>query len=346
MVWTDGKPETQHYVGRAVLLRGFTVSADRDQVFLYDKHQSNGPKKPTSIGNVAAERDYYEAETEIGRVSIEAELKFLEDEAGKRFAKIRADNGLKQINAQDKGAIALFAATQFLRTPRMRLAAKQIREAVLKKAEAILPDDPSIYEIRKSLGKEALKLSSMEQILVTSHKLAALLLEHHWVVITDPEKRFWISDSPVVMHNEKDFGPYGTLGFALPGIQIYLPISADVVLGFWSQDILDELRDGEQDVLKTFRQAQARYTLGMNINRVELGRLLGEYQTALARVRKSIVALEEGYIEASNEHVTFLNWLQYVWSYRFLMSSKSDFSLADEIGVKHPELHEGIKVSA
>ena len=46
---------------------------------------------------------------------------------------------------------------------------------------------------------------------------------------SDPNP-FWISDNPVVMSNGF---PYGEIGFTEKGIEIYMPISQDFVLGFW-----------------------------------------------------------------------------------------------------------------
>lgn len=343
MARKDGKPETQHYVPKA-LLRGFVAKADGEQIYLYDKRLSKSLDRPTSINNVGAERNYYEAETQTGRISLEAALKFLEDEAGTHFKVIRQSRKLGSLEDADRAMISLFAASQFLRTPRIRTATKQLREAVLSKAQSIAPDGPLIAEIEKSIEKNALKILSMQQILATSHQLAALLLEHHWVLLRTNEKSIWISDCPVVMHNDKTFGPYGNLGFALPGIQIYLPIASDLVLAFWSKDILEEFKKAETDVLKAFRHAQAAYTLGMNVDRVALGQTLRDFQTELARVRIHIVDIEQGFIDIEAEQIKFLNWLQYVWSNRFIMSSRINFQLAAQIGLEHPELREGIRL--
>ena len=115
MARADGKPETQHYVPK-VLLRGSVTKPNGEQIYLYDKHRSKAINRPTSINNVGAERNYYEAETEEGRVSLEAALKFLEDEAGIRFKVIREARKLEGLEKADRAMIALFVASQFLVT--------------------------------------------------------------------------------------------------------------------------------------------------------------------------------------------------------------------------------------
>ncbi|MDV5280161.1 DUF4238 domain-containing protein [Leclercia adecarboxylata] len=50
------------------------------------------------------------------------------------------------------------------------------------------------------------------------------LLKKDWYLLeTSPERPFYVSDNPVVLKNSNDFGPYGNLGLAVRGIQIYLP---------------------------------------------------------------------------------------------------------------------------
>ncbi|MGE9641640.1 DUF4238 domain-containing protein, partial [Escherichia coli] len=47
------------------------------------------------------------------------------------------------------------------------------------------------------------------------------LLSKDWYLLeTRPEHPFYVSDNPVVLENRNDFGVYGNIGLAVPGIQI------------------------------------------------------------------------------------------------------------------------------
>jgi hypothetical protein len=58
-----------------------------------------------------------------------------------------------------------------------------------------------------------------------------------YIIKADTDKNFCISDHPVTLCNKNKFGPYGNLGFALPGIEIYMPISPKFTIAFISNTI-------------------------------------------------------------------------------------------------------------
>ena len=52
----------------------------------------------------------------------------------------------------------------------------------------------------------------------------------------------------------------------------------------------------------------------------------------MAKLAIVLAAFETGKsLDADKQNVIFLNWLQYQWSYRFLMCSRGDFDLAYQI---------------
>ncbi len=53
-------------------------------------------------------------------------------------------------------------------------------------------------------------------------------------------RAFYVGDNPVARHNRFDFAPYGKLGFALKGIQVYLPLSSELTLCAYCPSIISE----------------------------------------------------------------------------------------------------------
>lgn len=52
-----------------------------------------------------------------------------------------------------------------------------------------------------------------------------------WLVLeASSDDGFYISDNPIGFHNYNNFEPFGNLGFAVPGIEIYLPLSPTLTL--------------------------------------------------------------------------------------------------------------------
>nr|QWP89203.1 hypothetical protein IHCLGBEB_00006 [Escherichia coli] len=69
-----------------------------------------------------------------------------------------------------------------------------------------------------------------------------LLPKKDWYLETRPERPFTcIGDNPVVLKNSNDFGPYGNLGLAVRGIQIYLPLSSTLMLAMYCPSIREQM---------------------------------------------------------------------------------------------------------
>jgi hypothetical protein len=60
----------------------------------------------------------------------------------------------------------------------------------------------------------------------------------------------YISDNPVVMHNPRTFGPYGNIGIAVPGIEIYFPLSPEVVLAYFCPSSMKHVEEEQAQAEK------------------------------------------------------------------------------------------------
>lgn len=127
---------------------------------------------------------------------------------------------------------------------------------------------------------------------------------------------FIIGDNPVVMQNLPDAdGLRGTLGLAVQGIEIYLPLSPRRALAFWCPSHLDRFR------------AWAATTTN---------------PTEEAFALEVISSLEHGGpLQYREPEVLNFNSLQIVFAERFLFSALNDFSVAEEMIAKHPGLRGG-----
>jgi len=75
------------------------------------------------------------------------------------------------------------------------------------------------------IDQEFEKFSSLE--FAFSHLedfTAAMAPKHSYLLVKDCPGELYISDNPMVMHNNKDYGPYGNIGLAVPHIEIYYQI--------------------------------------------------------------------------------------------------------------------------
>ena len=74
------------------------------------------------------------------------------------------------------------------------------------------------------------------QFLGNFKEIVPYILDKSWLLFKTPIIRpFYISDNPVVMQNKQYHNSPGSLGIAVPGIEVYLPISKTLVLGLYSK---------------------------------------------------------------------------------------------------------------
>ncbi len=156
------------------------------------------------------------------------------------------------------------------------------------------------------MNEEQARVLSTRNLLKVAPVLKPHLLSKSWILYGAPQQHaFYISDNPVTMNKtlNKDLLP-GTLGLRVPGIEIYLPLSRHLCLGFLCPTIEARFRDGQK---------------------IQWIKALDGHE-ALALIP---------------ENVTFLNSLQVISAERHVYSSNDDFSLVREMLQSHTALRGG-----
>ncbi len=110
------------------------------------------------------------------------------------------------------------------------------------------------------------------------------------------------------MHNANDLRPYGNIGLAVPGIEIYFPIAP--TLTFWDPSVPERL-------LRSIAVFRARF---------EGIKAATSIRTQLGGGEELIAAAQTGGVSrCASEVVMFLNSLQVINSSRFVLSATKDF---------------------
>src|ERR1700679_2909867 len=218
----------QHYVSQ-FLLRGFHADSPA-QIWVFDK--LTGKSFPAAIKDVASEHGFYNV---AGSAKIDEVIGKVEDATAPIVEEIRTRKTLRGLNDHKRIWLAGFTALQYVRTKafseRSQDMMRQLRHVVTQMSGG----KPS-KKIRKQLDMDSAG-SEHEKTLATILNLVRpaveALLEKTLVLYrSDGSSPFWIGDSPVAMHNTINPGDRlrSTLGLGVPGIEIYLPISSELVL--------------------------------------------------------------------------------------------------------------------
>jgi hypothetical protein len=318
--------EQQHYVPR-FLLKNFT-HGKKPKVFVYDK--SNDKRFHTNIKNVAAENGFYDMEVEYGVLTMEPGLSRLETSTSAIIKKLTKNKDIKLLSDDEAGILAFFLAVQFVRTKEHRLKFEHIGKQFI---ETLREMDASEEQIKEMIGSPGEipenKLFGLKS-LANAKDFVPHFLSKVWLLLeTTPKHPFFISDNPITFHNDMDHRPYGNLGLAVKGIQIYFPLSSTLCLNLLCPTIAEEFRKA-YDNMKLLDQI-APGLADSTMKRPTFAR-----------------AFCEGFmngtpIQVIEDNITMLNSLQVMFSSRFVYCEFDKFELVEKMIRDNGKFREGLK---
>ena len=192
--------------------------------------------------------------------------------------------------------LADVVAVQLLRTPIVRSTLEALPRDLLEQMRAPgdseLPDDNAVRQSTRDLiaGRARQRQSLLAKDLILFEPAGAA--------------RFWTSDNPVARHSNT---PLGDTGLESLGVEIYLPISPDLMLGFLCPSLREMPVTGIDK--KTSRSFSTEEVLRAGVP-----------------------------LKVTVPVVNFFNSLQIHSSQRFLYAANDDFDLARKLLQLHPEL--------
>ncbi len=304
----------QHYVSQ-FLLRGFHTGSEA-QIWAFDK--TTGRSFTTAIKDVASEHGFYDIGSSAELDNI---IRKFEDVTAPIVEEIRTRKSLRGLDEHKRIWLSGFTALQYVRTKafseRSQDMMRQITHVVARVGGGKLSK-----KLRKQLGVDA-PGSEHEKTLSTILGLVRPALDEllkKTLVLYQSEGSllFWIGDSPVAMNNTTNPGDHlrSTLGVGVRGIEVYLPISKDLVLAHMCPSIAIAYSGVEADAHRMgFTHAYA-----------------GPYLQALENRSPILI---------SKEHVQFQNSLQVGYAERFVYSAADKFEDARKMLGENPWLKRG-----
>lgn len=312
-------PKIQHYVPQFIL-RNFCVGKTA-QICVFDK--TNCSVFKSNIKNVAAEKGFYDLAIKNITATLELSLSDLEGESSTILYKIIEDGSLINISNRDKKLLSFFFATQIVRVPRIRETYKQINNLMISVVEKMgfdSKDHPQILQ-----NEEDFRTLSIDGMREMAPMLAPYFYNKDWILFKAPTgSSYYTSDNPVTLNNPIDYGPVGSLGLAVKGIEIHFPISKSFSLGMICTSY-KEMIDDNYNKLDFFKKYYVDQKLDIARDKIEdIIKYKSCTETGIA-------------FQSKIENVINQNSLQVIYSSRFIFSKDDDFSLAKEMIEAHPE---------
>jgi len=248
---------------------------------------------------------------------------------------------LQTIDAMETATLHAFVVAQLLRSKR-RVLDHAVLADEIKRRWPEAETNPWRDEITDN---ELAKFSSLDftfsNLEEFSNHLAA---KHCYLMIRDCRDEIYISDTPLVMHNQKQFGPYGNIGIGVPHIEIYYPLSPDIVLAYMCRLTMKEIeskQDEQEKALSTF-SAKKLLTTGLT---PEEAQLLAADRAEIKRAKTYYSMMKNDRLAPlSPDNVLFLNSLQVSSSYRYIAARKPEFQFVRKALKERPHWKEGLKL--
>ena len=316
-------PKVQHYVPR-FLLAAFETAPGSKQVHAFDKQ--TGRIFPANVRNVAGETGFYDIEVEGGILTFEPSLAAIEDATALVVARIVEKGQIGFLGAAEREVLARFLLIQNMRTRQFLEAVHDSGIALAQALDGMQPGASA--ELGFTEDREQSRLLALS-LLQRSPEWVPLILDKAWSLYeAPPERPFWISDHPVAMHNNVNRSTVrGTIGLAVRGIEIYLPISPRYCLGF----LCPTLRDMTNEAYT--RSLRVKMQFGIEVPTHD-------------QVGAMRDGLEYGFsIPSQPENVDYVNSLQVLYGERFVFSAHSDFAMAEEMIANNPQVRHGPRMT-
>lgn len=317
------RPTNQHTVPQ-LLLRGFTNTATGD-IWVYDKLTDKVFN--TGTPGIAAEKGFYDYKVKDGVITIDPGIKKIETAADSILKAIISSRSIAELSASDRVVLSGFVAVQMMRGRRVRESIKSVNDIMVEKFRE-RGIDPTKIDNFGEMTEEDARLLSMNLVSKATTDFAPYIYSKTWLLFqTSPPDTFWISDNPVTLHNENRDPLRGTLGLAVKGIQINLPIASDLSLAFYCPTTIDQFR---KDYLRFKAMSLLDPRRAARASRDPL------FNEALMR------GIDDGKaVTIPDVSVVHLNSLQVYFSARFVCSISDHFNLVRRMIADDPAHRKG-----
>lgn len=329
--------QNQHYVPKFVL-RNFLSNADKEQVTVFDKATSR--IFTPNIHGIMAERRFNEfVIDEQWLASFEPAICDIEDVVLPAYRRVVVNRCLDKTD-EERAHLAYLIAFQFVRTKAQRDRFTQMDNMIRDKWAGIEQINTELAEMDNSA---MLRMRHADFIKESMKKFTGLIAIKDLLLMEAPENRtFYLGDNPVAMHNHEEAHPFwGNIGLAIQGIEIYLPLTRDLILCAWCPSIIEKHRAEVEKRLPEYRSALLGKMMRGELSTQEL-RAYNERMNELVKPITDLVSkFDNGApILLGDGEMDFHNSLQLNSSVRHVICPKGDFTLAQRFMSDNPS-HKG-----
>lgn len=302
-----------HYVPQ-MLLRNFALEK-REQLHAFDKWESR--KFQVAVKDAAAERRYYSFKDDEYSDCAEEFLAEIETAAAPTIQRIVSKRNLPKLSKSERASLERLGIAQMLRSKNHRAIHDQLGEFMREFA-----DREGTPEFKTWVGEpnpEMVKQGLIRNLKQDIPSFLPYIQDKDLLLYqTEERKPLLIGDSPFVRTNTVNNSDFrGTTGLTNEGVEIYLPISPILCLGFMCRSIGRMMREAVSAMGRKAPPIAFDYLLGLELNRP---------------------------VKLAPTNVDYLNSQQVISAERYVYSGSDDFTLVQEMIDSDPLLRKGARL--
>ena len=223
--------DNHHFVPQLLLKNFAECEKGQHYVHAFDK-QTNKVFR-SNVRNVASEKGFYDFNRGSDILSAEPYFNRIEDGFKEILDHIVRSKSLSELREDQRQIVACFAAMQQVRTRQNRDLSRQVFTLFKETVQSRFGEDAYPAQWPETYPEEEGKQSSIRRLGQAVLRLLPHFLDKDWILFESLSAPLYISDHPIVLQNTLNQSTnWGTIGFAVPGIEIYLPLSTTLCLCF------------------------------------------------------------------------------------------------------------------
>ncbi|HGM5454829.1 DUF4238 domain-containing protein [Serratia marcescens] len=305
----------QHTVPR-FLLRHFSAPGKGKRRRLHAFDKTTVRAYATTPDDATVRNTFYNLDGHPERLSLEPLLGIYENDAAPIIASLLQHKDIRRLTKDERYKLAVFVAVQRARTFGEQQRITGMVSALADKIAAIGATPRQVAETLDFSPERDTRNVFLRQLVQQTSHIDHLLAKDWYLFESTPAHPFYVSDNPVVLMNNNDFGPYGNLGLAVRGIQIYLPLSSTLILAMCCPSIREEKIRLKQQIESLLARAPHLIPAHMRpFETLEHARRFADYLL----------------MPLSPDNVKRYNALQVEYAEQYVFCGQNDFSLAEQM---------------
>jgi hypothetical protein len=251
---------------------------------------------------------------------------------------------------REKAGLAFLIAFQLLRTKANRNNWQQLEELIVAKVEESggTMQDVQGWKDWQPATENSLKRDHLLSIRKSIGEFAQIIATKDFVLAAPADGRsFYLGDNPVCLNNMQEFGPYGNIGLAVTGIEIYMPLASDLLLCAWCPSILSTLLSDYENAVRERRSEAVGQVMAGKMTAQQMKELMERFVATDRPAASLLSAVAEGRTVSSNEdNMDYYNSLQTSFASRYVVCQQADFGLAQRFCRENPYARRGYRMGA